>query len=55
MAGLKSELKAESDEAAEVLVKLLLQADWDDAFELYSKMHGLMIYLCLKIERYCQA
>lgn len=31
-AGLKSELKAESEEAVEVLNKLLQKADWDDTF-----------------------
>jgi hypothetical protein len=30
--GLKSELKNESDQAAEILVKILLVADWDDAY-----------------------
>jgi hypothetical protein len=31
-AGLKSELKAEGEEAAGVLGKLLQKADWDDTF-----------------------
>lgn len=51
-AGLKSELKAESEDAAGVLISLLLNADWDDCFELYYHCHGLMNYLCAKIERY---
>ena len=50
--GLKSELKSESEDAACTLQKVLLKADYDDAFEVYSKFYGLMSYLCTKIERY---
>lgn len=50
--GLKSELKSQAEEAAFVLTKILAYSDWDDTSQLYHHAHGLMVFLCSKIQRY---